>query len=1013
MASQLFKFPGFFDREIDLTTRVQSPVGTPAGVVGASVKGPAFVPVTVGSFADFITKFGDLDSKYPAPYAVEKFLDNRTALTFLRVLGAGSNATTSDIDATQTKGTVKNAGFKVSGTLNTATLLRAEGAVQFLVARHVVAANEAFGLPMFTNNDSMFTTGSLDEVYLTRGVIFAASDARVQLLSHDENWSQEADDVAGANATSKKFKLVVSSSAGSSFGNDEGFGGVRIFTASLDPTHDDYFAKVLNTDPSRFAAEKHLVYCDFAVDAEIAGIGTGVADLALASGSLNTSATSGDTNVAFQEGFGRFDTRYTTPRTTWFISQPFGETEHDLFYFELLSDGTWGNNKIKVSISGLQKSSNKKNKYGSFNVVVRAFDDTDEEPQILEQFSEVSLDPSSERFIGKAIGDKAAKFNFDSVDEADRRLITSGKFPVRSNLIRVVIHQQVLDRRLPEETLPFGFRGLPILSTNSLLVDSTGSLPPPSFGPIKRLQVYGADANVRLEGTLVPPVPFRFKVTRGDASTAGGLLGSPGASEIVDGRYYWGIKFNRNTNVLNPNVVAGTNTLLSSLVKFAGVSKLDMLVTGSFPDAVHNNKFTLARVALGNGAIADLTGSVSQHIREAAYIRNGRPGAFDYSIVDSGTSRITLATLLQKSTNSADFNKFSGFAKFTNVFYGGFDGTNLLDTNASKMDDRSTSTETRGSEVGGAAAAFVSPGLSVNVAGSGLENSTVRSFRAAGEIITDSIASNVNLVLVPGQRDPLVVDHVADKVRDFGLALFVMDVPSYDSAGDRIWGGETSLYPDIEQTARSLEGRALDNDSTAGYWPDVNIDDLSNNRRVTVPATIAALGAIGFNDKAAYPWFAPAGFNRASLDFVHRTAVKINQPERERLFEVNLNPIVKFPRTGYVIMSQETMEKEPDSALNSINVVRMLNELKRQFVEIGNRFIFEQIDSTLVSQLDGSYRSVLNTVTSRAGIDRYELRVTPDDENLKMFVQVVLVPTRAVENIAIDFIVTRSGVQFV
>ena len=63
MAEQIFKAPGFFDREIDLTVEVQSPTGIPAGVIGTAQKGPAFVPTTVGSFADFNTKFGSLDSK--------------------------------------------------------------------------------------------------------------------------------------------------------------------------------------------------------------------------------------------------------------------------------------------------------------------------------------------------------------------------------------------------------------------------------------------------------------------------------------------------------------------------------------------------------------------------------------------------------------------------------------------------------------------------------------------------------------------------------------------------------------------------------------------------------------------------------------------------------------------------------------------------------------------------------------------------------------------------------------
>ena len=119
MAEQTFRSPGFFEQEIDLAARVQGPVGVPAGVVGTSQKGPAFVPVTVGSFADFQTKFGSLEPSHFGPYAVNEWLKNKTALTYLRVLGAGANSSAAHIATTKTQGTVINSGFVVSGTSTT------------------------------------------------------------------------------------------------------------------------------------------------------------------------------------------------------------------------------------------------------------------------------------------------------------------------------------------------------------------------------------------------------------------------------------------------------------------------------------------------------------------------------------------------------------------------------------------------------------------------------------------------------------------------------------------------------------------------------------------------------------------------------------------------------------------------------------------------------------------------------------------------------------------------------
>lgn len=1026
MVSQIFNFPGFFDREIDLTAQIQEPVGVPAGVVGGAERGPAFVPFTVGSFADFRTRFGDLNPRYAAPYAVDKFLENRTALTFIRILGAGANETTEDIETTRTQGTVRNAGFVLSASTPAVNATKSDGAVQFLVARHVLNASESFGMPMFSDNNSLLLSGAMNEVYLTRGVIFTATGSRILLLDHNESWVSSGssaagpdDDVATVNPSTKEFKIVISSSAGTSFGNDDGFPGLRILTASLDPGSDNYFAKLLNTDPERFSEEKHVVYADYAVDAELASVGTGSGDVGIASGTLNNSTTSGNTSLAWLNAFGRFDTRYTTPKTSWFISQPYGTVEYDLFYIEAIDDGAYANQNFKISITNILKSSNVRDKHGTFTLVVRAFDDTDVEPEILEQFNNLSLDPDSDNYIAKVIGNKRARFNFDAEAEEDRRIITTGKFESRSRLIRVVMSELVEQKKIPEDAVPFGFRGVGVLNTNSLLSDTTGS------AGLQRLHLSGA-TDPRLPWSVVPPLPFVYKVTRGNANTTpgSGFEGTPGNTELADARYFWGVKFTRNSNALNPNIVSLPNNLVNSYTKFAGIEKLDVLVTGSQKDDFNNNKFTLARVALGNTLpiATNVTSSAANHMKEAAYLRNRNPSGFDYTITDAnnGLDRITFATLYQKGTTAADFNKFTNYAKFTTIMYGGFDGVNILDKNAATFNDRATSTEVRDSDgsVGNANAQFVSPGLHDNVNGVGTSNQTIFSYRVASQIITDAITSNINLLAVPGQRDPLVTDFVGDQARNFGLAFYTMDVPNYDSNGDRIWDGESSRFVDVEQVANSFEQRALDNEFVGAYFPDFTIEDDINRRRVTVPASVGALAALGFNDRVAYPWFAPAGFNRAALDFVTNTKARIKQPERERLYDIHINPIVKFPgEPGFVIFAQNTLE-QAETALGSINVVRMLNELKRQIIEIGNRTIFEQITPEIYTELDRRFRNVLNLISARAGIERFDVIVDDrnntdlDRENNRVNARIVLVPTRAIEFIAIDFIITRSGVSF-
>ena len=118
MAEQVFKSAGVFSREIDLSyTGPTEPFGTPAGVVGTAIKGPAFVPVTVASFRDFIDVFGNVDTKKFGPYAMKEFLKNAQAGVYVRVLGAGDGKQreTSPTDLSNNAGRVNNAGFVVGG----------------------------------------------------------------------------------------------------------------------------------------------------------------------------------------------------------------------------------------------------------------------------------------------------------------------------------------------------------------------------------------------------------------------------------------------------------------------------------------------------------------------------------------------------------------------------------------------------------------------------------------------------------------------------------------------------------------------------------------------------------------------------------------------------------------------------------------------------------------------------------------------------------------------------------
>jgi hypothetical protein len=179
MPEQTFRSPGFFEQEIDLSARQGTTLGIPAGVIGTSKMGPAFVPVTVGTFVDFENRFGTLDPNRFGPYAVREFLNHRNAVTFMRVLGAGANSTESDLENTAVMGTVKSAGFILSAS---ATGL-SPGAVQFLCANQTLQTGEMAGYPVFSDNKSFNERGAAGgDANVIRAVLFTTTGSRIEVL---------------------------------------------------------------------------------------------------------------------------------------------------------------------------------------------------------------------------------------------------------------------------------------------------------------------------------------------------------------------------------------------------------------------------------------------------------------------------------------------------------------------------------------------------------------------------------------------------------------------------------------------------------------------------------------------------------------------------------------------------------------------------------------------------------------------------------------------------------------
>jgi hypothetical protein len=1041
MAEQTFKSPGFFDTEI-VTERRQNLeqiiTTVPAGVVGFSEKGPAFTPITVNSYERFVEVFGEAKAEYPSTLAVKKYLEHRDALTFVRVLGAGANTTVSHFTTTERLGTVENSGFILTSSGETSNNKNVYGAVQFLCAEHEVSAVETVGYPVFVSNNTTLSNNP----YIVRGVLFTTTGSKFVTINHSASFNPGTDpDFNGSTVSStisdamyNKFKLILTSSD-SSLGTVDGFSGAKVFSASLNPQSDAYIGKVLNTDPARFQNDKHLLYAHFPIENEIAPVDkspTKNVSIGLMSGSADSSAVSGK---RFNHIFGNFQTRYESPKTTKFISQPFGDVEYDLFHFECIDDGRYANNLYKISIANIKKSDNPEDPYPTFDVELRNKRDTDTSLQVIERFVNCDLNPDSPNFIANKIGDMKMVYNFDATDAKEKRLVIQGTYPNNSARIRVILSDALVEGQVPKESAPFGFRGLPLLKTFNEEPDTAnldqGLGENGRFERIVYLDGAAVATSDAMTGSILPPVPFRYKVTigeaRGNVQGDFNYVGEGAVGESAVKGMSWGVKFERlpadgeiadPVNRSNESIVY--NEMIDNMSKFLGIQKLDALVTGSGADSFNHNKFTLSRVGLGKfletGETLSnysqlLTGSAETEMKNAAYIRDSEVNKSDYTITDdikTGRQRLTLGSLMSL-TASAYFNRFSEYTKFTNMFYGGFDGTNILDPDQAIMNDKASSSDSGGKGVD-------SPDIGLNMSfGTGDSNAYVNSYKVAVNLLTDPAQSRINILTFPGIRSDELISHAIEKIEEYGKGLLLLDVPHITSKDERMYE-DTAGTVNVRKTVENFSDKNYDTSYAAAYFPDVIIDD--EGRRKLVPATVAALSAIGYNDNTSFPWFAPAGFNRGSLGFVTSARARLNKSDRDVAYEARVNPISTFPKSGYVISGQKTLQRARTS-LDRVNVRRMLLEVKRIVSEISIGFVFEANTPEVRSLFKGRVDSALASVQENQGIDQFKVIIDStnntqsDIDNNVLNGRIVIVPTRAIEFVAIDFVISNSGIDFV
>jgi len=245
------------------------------------------------------------------------------------------------------------------------------------------------------------------------------------------------------------------------------------------------------------------------------------------------------------------------------------------------------------------------------------------------------------------------------------------------------------------------------------------------------------------------------------------------------------------------------------------------------------------------------------------------------------------------------------------------------------------------------------------------------------------------------------VNTIINNTQNRGDNIFVSDLVPYSSS----------------ITTVTAQANAKNTSYAASYWPWVQTVDPNSAQLVWVPASTMVGGVYAYNDTVSEPWFAPAGINRGGLSTVVRAEKKLTQSNRDTLYSNKVNPIATFPGTGVVVYGQKTLQTKA-SALDRVNVRRLLISLKSYIGQVANNLVFEQNTIATRNQFLAQVNPYLESVQQRQGLYAFKVIMdssnnTPDviDRN-QLVGQIYLQPTKTAEFVYLNFNILPTGVSF-
>ena len=297
-----------------------------------------------------------------------------------------------------------------------------------------------------------------------------------------------------------------------------------------------------------------------------------------------------------------------------------------------------------------------------------------------------------------------------------------------------------------------------------------------------------------------------------------------------------------------------------------------------------------------------------------------------------------------------------------------------------------------------------------NISNTNIQGLTAASYVESIALLANQDAYNYNFITAPGLiGDPTnfalhypVVQQLVDMVQTRGDAMAVIDLVGYNS----------NILP-VTANAANFSNTSY----AAAYWPWLKTVDPDSGNQVWTPAATMIPGVYAFNDNVAFPWFAPAGTNRGVITNAIQAERVLTQGNRDLLYQNNVNSIATFPNTGIVVFGQKTLQKKK-SALDRVNVRRLLIELKNYISQVADTFVFEQNTVTTRNNFLAIINPYLSSVQQQQGLTAF--RVVMDEsnnppsvvDNNQLIGQIYLQPTKTVEFIILDFNILPTGATF-